>query len=247
MGTGTGTGTGTGSAGAPRRQREREPVLKEIQEHAERNDIRAIGVADVEVLVLEPPAEVADVHLPADAPREIGTVVREGKEGAAVPGEVGAATRGPARHSDLAEDVEVGHRNRSKTDQQKRSIPPPGQVIANGGDNVAAYIPFFRTSSAGQLTVTIAVFMAGVAVYCLASSRFAAHRAVTDAVQRWGQWAVPVVFITAFEDEGVRDRALRAGAVAFLRKPFEERDLLDAVARALHTTPAGDAPAGEEG
>jgi cadmium resistance protein CadD (predicted permease) len=70
-----------------------------------------------------------------------------------------------------------------------------GVTIANGGDNVAAYIPFFRTSSAGELTVTIAVFMAGVAVYCLASSRFATHRAVTDAVQRWGQWAVPVVFI----------------------------------------------------
>lgn len=70
-----------------------------------------------------------------------------------------------------------------------------GVTIANGGDNVAAYIPFFRTSSAGELTVTIAVFMAGVAVYCLASSRFATHRAVTDAVQRWGQWAVPAVFI----------------------------------------------------
>jgi cadmium resistance protein CadD (predicted permease) len=70
-----------------------------------------------------------------------------------------------------------------------------GLTIANGGDNVAAYIPVFRTSSAAAITVIIAVFMAGVAVYCLASSRFAGHRAVTDAVQRWGQWAVPVVFI----------------------------------------------------
>ena len=50
--------------------------------------------------------------------------------------------------------------------------------------------------------------------------------------------AVPVVFITAFEDERVREQALQAGAVAFLRKPFEERDLLDAVARALHEPPA---------
>jgi cadmium resistance protein CadD (predicted permease) len=69
-----------------------------------------------------------------------------------------------------------------------------GLTIANGGDNVSAYIPVFRTSSAA-ITVIIAVFTAGVAVYCLASSRFAGHRAVTDAVQRWGQWAVPVVFI----------------------------------------------------
>ena len=70
-----------------------------------------------------------------------------------------------------------------------------GLTIANGGDNVAAYIPVFRTSSAAAIAVIVAVFMAGVAVWCLASSRLAAHRAVTDAVQRWGYWAVPVVFI----------------------------------------------------
>jgi cadmium resistance protein CadD (predicted permease) len=70
-----------------------------------------------------------------------------------------------------------------------------GLTIANGGDNVSAYIPVFRTSSAAEITVTIAVFMAGVAGYCLACSRFAGHRAVADAVERWGQWAVPVVFI----------------------------------------------------
>lgn len=70
-----------------------------------------------------------------------------------------------------------------------------GLTIANGGDNVSAYIPVFRTSSAAAITVIIAVFMAGVAGYCLASSRFAGHRAVADAVQRWGQWAIPVVFI----------------------------------------------------
>ena len=70
-----------------------------------------------------------------------------------------------------------------------------GLTIANGGDNVSAYIPVFRTSSAAAITVTVAVFMAGVAVWCLASSRLAAHRAVADAVQRWGHWAVPVVFI----------------------------------------------------
>ena len=85
----------------------------------------------------------------------------------------------------------------------RRASPPvvtgltgvTGLTIANGGDNVSAYIPVFRTSSAAAITVIIAVFTAGIAVYCLASSRFAGHRAVTDAVQRWGQWAVPVVFI----------------------------------------------------
>ena len=44
---------------------------------------------------------------------------------------------------------------------------------------------------------------------------------------------VPVVFISAFDDERARDQALRAGAVAFLQKPFEDRSLLDAVGKAL--------------
>jgi FixJ family two-component response regulator len=44
---------------------------------------------------------------------------------------------------------------------------------------------------------------------------------------------VPVVFITAYGDDQTRDLALRAGAIAFLQKPFEERPLLDAVVRAM--------------
>jgi FixJ family two-component response regulator len=32
---------------------------------------------------------------------------------------------------------------------------------------------------------------------------------------------IPIIFITAYPDEAVRQRALQAGAVAFLLKPFE--------------------------
>src|SRR5207302_3974122 len=44
---------------------------------------------------------------------------------------------------------------------------------------------------------------------------------------------VPVVFITAFADDTAREQALRAGALAFLQKPFEEQLLLDAVNQAV--------------
>jgi FixJ family two-component response regulator len=44
---------------------------------------------------------------------------------------------------------------------------------------------------------------------------------------------IPIVFITAYVEENIRERALRAGAVAFLYKPFEEQALLDAIAIAL--------------
>lgn len=70
-----------------------------------------------------------------------------------------------------------------------------GLTIVNGADNVSIYTPVFRTSSMTEIALTIAVFMAGTAVYCLAGSGFAAHRAVTAMVGRWGQWIVPVVFI----------------------------------------------------
>ncbi len=45
--------------------------------------------------------------------------------------------------------------------------------------------------------------------------------------------AIPIVFITAHADEPVREQALRAGAVAFLYKPFKADDLLDAVRSGL--------------
>ena len=44
---------------------------------------------------------------------------------------------------------------------------------------------------------------------------------------------VPIVFITAHGDELVRAQALRAGAVAFLRKPFSEQALFNAVQAVL--------------
>jgi len=70
-----------------------------------------------------------------------------------------------------------------------------GLTVANGGDNLSVYIPVFRTSSAAEVAVIIAVFLVAVGLYCLASIRFADHRAVIQAVQRWGEWVVPVVFI----------------------------------------------------
>jgi FixJ family two-component response regulator len=45
---------------------------------------------------------------------------------------------------------------------------------------------------------------------------------------------IPVVILTAHGDEEARQRALEAGAVAFLRKPFQGDALLDAVQTAMH-------------
>ena len=40
-------------------------------------------------------------------------------------------------------------------------------------------------------------------------------------------------FMTALEDEAMREQALKAGCVAFLRKPFQARQLLEAIKKAV--------------
>jgi len=44
---------------------------------------------------------------------------------------------------------------------------------------------------------------------------------------------IPIVFITSYGDIAMTARAMKAGAVDFLAKPFRDQDLLDAVANAL--------------
>jgi FixJ family two-component response regulator len=44
---------------------------------------------------------------------------------------------------------------------------------------------------------------------------------------------IPIIFVTAHDDPPMRLQALRAGAVEFLAKPFDEEHLLDCVGAAL--------------
>ena len=44
---------------------------------------------------------------------------------------------------------------------------------------------------------------------------------------------VPVIFITAHDEVGVREKALAAGAMAFIRKPFNDELLIKTMREAL--------------
>lgn len=44
---------------------------------------------------------------------------------------------------------------------------------------------------------------------------------------------LPVIFMTALDDEGTRAEAHKAGCVAFLRKPYSKRELIDAIEKAV--------------
>jgi FixJ family two-component response regulator len=46
-------------------------------------------------------------------------------------------------------------------------------------------------------------------------------------------WQIPIIFITSHADDDARARALEAGAVGFLYKPFRDDELLNAMEAAL--------------
>ena len=47
------------------------------------------------------------------------------------------------------------------------------------------------------------------------------------------EYRIPIIFITAFGDQRVRTQALKAGALEFLDKPFDDTFLLETVRAAL--------------
>jgi two-component system response regulator FixJ len=47
---------------------------------------------------------------------------------------------------------------------------------------------------------------------------------------------IPIIFITAYGNTRTRTQAMRAGAIAFLEKPFDDEVLLENVRAALQTT-----------
>ena len=53
---------------------------------------------------------------------------------------------------------------------------------------------------------------------------------------------VPIIFITAYDDNALRERALQQGAVAYLRKPLTEQTLLAAIETAVDPKRKQDHP-----
>ena len=54
------------------------------------------------------------------------------------------------------------------------------------------------------------------------------QRRLTASGSKW-----PVIFMTANDDEATRNEAMDAGCIAYLRKPFAQHVLLDAISKAV--------------
>lgn len=70
-----------------------------------------------------------------------------------------------------------------------------GVTVANGGDNLGVYIPYFASLTLWEVGLTIAVFMAMTAVWCVAALWLLRHRRIAHAVERFGHILLPIVLI----------------------------------------------------
>lgn len=67
---------------------------------------------------------------------------------------------------------------------------------------------------------------------------------VQEALNRSGI-DVPAIFITAHHEEGIEERAMKAGAIGFLRKPFMDEALIGLIHTALQRPRKGVAHKGK--
>ena len=70
-----------------------------------------------------------------------------------------------------------------------------GVTFANGGDNIGVYVPVFVTAGNTRLALYAAVFLALVAVLCVAGKFLATRAPIARVLSRWGHILLPIVLI----------------------------------------------------
>jgi cadmium resistance protein CadD (predicted permease) len=70
-----------------------------------------------------------------------------------------------------------------------------GATMANGGDNIAAYTPFFATWSAARIAVVAVLFLLMTALWLAAAHFLVNHPRIGDPIRRHAGLAVPFVLI----------------------------------------------------
>jgi cadmium resistance protein CadD (predicted permease) len=68
-------------------------------------------------------------------------------------------------------------------------------AIANGGDNVAAYVPFFAFLTAVELATSVTVFAILTGLWCVLARAVVTHPATGPIVRRYGRWLIGTVMV----------------------------------------------------
>lgn len=69
-------------------------------------------------------------------------------------------------------------------------------TFANGGDNMGIYVPFFSTLNTGEIVITVITFLVMVGIWCFLGYRLSRFRHVSETLEKYGQWIIPVVFVS---------------------------------------------------
>ena len=86
------------------------------------------------------------------------------------------------------------------TEPKKRSSTTYGLLsialvtLSNGADNVGVYVPFFVISRS-YLWIILITYAVLIAIWCFIGRWVGNHSLILRSVDRWGHWAVPLVFI----------------------------------------------------
>ena len=68
-------------------------------------------------------------------------------------------------------------------------------TFANGGDNIGVYTPLFASSDAARLLITLVIFYALLAVWCVVGYAVTRHPAIGGTLSRYGHIVVPFVLV----------------------------------------------------
>src|SRR5699024_4493784 len=68
-------------------------------------------------------------------------------------------------------------------------------VLASSADDLAIYIPYFTTLNMMVIIICVIIFIFSVGILYLVCYLFASLNFVSDRIEEYGRWIVPIVFI----------------------------------------------------
>jgi cadmium resistance protein CadD (predicted permease) len=92
-------------------------------------------------------------------------------------------------------------RSRRRGEEPNAPSPTAGMyavaaiTIIDGGDDLAAYTPFYATIHAGEIVISIAVFVVMIAMWCLIGGHIAGYKRVVNVIDDYGDWILPVTMM----------------------------------------------------
>ena len=69
-------------------------------------------------------------------------------------------------------------------------------TFANGGDNIALYTPAFRVMGPANTALTVAVFAAATALWCIGAEQLISHHKLVELLKDASRWLVPAVLMS---------------------------------------------------